>query len=41
MKTPNEIKHRYKNLTCAKAHDNIIKRWKNTHNLPISDLEER
>ena len=37
----NEIKHRYKNLTCAKASDNIIKRWKYTHNIPLTDYEER
>jgi len=40
-KSTNEIKHRYKNLTCAKAQDNIIKRWKNTHSIPLSDYEEK
>eukprot|EP00347_Sterkiella_histriomuscorum_P003024 403365884 len=40
-KTTNEIKHRYKNLTCAKAPDNIIKRWKVTHNIPLNDNEEK
>ena len=40
-KTTNEIKHRYKNLTCAKADMNIIKNWKNNHNLPLTDWEER
>lgn len=40
-KTNNEIKHRYKNLTCAKADTNIIKVWKNTHNIPLTDFEER
>ena len=40
-KTNNEIKHRYKNLTCAKADNNIIKIWRNTHNLQLSDFEER
>ena len=40
-KTSNEIKHRYKNMTCAKAPDNIIKRWKNTHNVPLNENEEK
>ncbi|CDW76055.1 UNKNOWN [Stylonychia lemnae] len=40
-KSSNEIKHRYKNLTCAKAPDNIIKRWKLTHNIPLNDNEEK
>ena len=40
-KSPNEIKHRYKNLTCAKAQDNMIKRWKLTHSKPLSEWEER
>mmetsp|Transcript_4480 Transcript_4480/g.4205 ORF Transcript_4480/g.4205 Transcript_4480/m.4205 type:complete len:160 (-) Transcript_4480:28-507(-) len=39
-KSPNEIRHRYKNMTCAKAQDNLIKKWKNTHNIPFTDLEE-
>ena len=30
-KSESEIKHRYKNLTCAKAENNIIKQWKNDH----------
>ncbi|TNV87395.1 hypothetical protein FGO68_gene4584 [Halteria grandinella] len=38
-KTECEIKHRYKNLTCAKAADNLIKRWKNTHSTPLSEYE--
>jgi hypothetical protein len=41
LKNSSEIKHRYKNLTCAKAQDNIIKRWKNIHSMPLSDLEEK
>jgi hypothetical protein len=40
-KSTNEIKHRYKNLTCAKAPDNIIKRWKLTHNIPLNENEEK
>lgn len=28
-------------MTCAKAADNIIKQWKNTHNLPLTDWEEK
>jgi len=40
-KSSSELKHRYKNLTCAKAMDNIIKRWKNQHALPLEDWEER
>jgi hypothetical protein len=40
-KTSPELKHRYKNLTCAKAEDNIIKNWKISHNLPLDDWEER
>lgn len=40
-KSTSELKHRYKNLTCAKALDNIIKRWKNQHALPLNDWEER
>ena len=40
-KTINEIKHRYKNITCAKAPiENPIKKWKNTHNLPLTEEEE-
>jgi hypothetical protein len=38
-KSSAEIKHRYKNLTCAKAPDNIIKRWKLTNIMPLSENE--
>ena len=34
-KTSNEIRHRYKNMTCAKASDNLIKSWKNSHNTKL------
>ena len=27
-KSVNEIKHRYKNLTCQRVHDNLVKSWK-------------
>lgn len=30
-----EIKHRIKNLTCSRAPYNLIKRWKQDHNLPL------
>jgi hypothetical protein len=35
MKNCNEIKHRIKNLTCRRAQNNIIKRWKFEHCLPL------
>lgn len=28
-------------MTCAKASDNLIKKWKNTHHQPLSESEER
>jgi hypothetical protein len=34
-KTQSEIKHRLKNLTCQRAPDNIIKRWKMQYNMPL------
>jgi len=34
-KTQSEIKHRLKNLTCQRAPDNIIKRWKLQFNMPL------
>jgi hypothetical protein len=39
-KSESEIKHRYKNLTCAKAENNIIKQWKNEHKLPLNGEEK-
>lgn len=35
MKNCNEIKHRIKNLTCRRSPDNMIKRWKFEHLLPL------
>jgi hypothetical protein len=40
-KSSNEIRHRYKNMTCAKAANNLIKMWKNGHNAPMQEKEER
>lgn len=34
-KTQSEIKHRLKNLTCLRAPDNIIKRWKMQYNMSL------
>ena len=34
-KSTNEIKHRIKNLTCMRAPDNAIRRWKNIHSQPL------
>jgi hypothetical protein len=28
-------------MTCAKAPDNIIKRWKNTNSIPLNENEEK
>ena len=39
-KDESEIKHRYKNCTCAKAEANIIKEWKNTSNVPLIKEEK-
>ena len=36
-KSSNEIKHRYKNMTCAKAPNNLIKSWKENHNKPLTE----
>ena len=36
-KNLNEIKHRIKNLTCRRAPDNFIKRWKAQHSLPLRE----
>ena len=30
-----EIKHRFKNMTCQRAGDNMLKRWKVMHYLPL------
>ena len=38
-KTPNEIKHRYKNLTCQRVPDNVIKRWKTKQGKPLNERE--
>jgi hypothetical protein len=38
-KTPQEIRHRIKNLTCFKAPDNIIKKWKNMNDSILSKHE--
>jgi len=34
-KNVNEVKHRIKNLTCSRAPDNVIRRWKQEHLLPL------
>jgi len=34
-----EIKHRFKNLTCARVPINHIKRWKLCHSRPLGDSE--
>lgn len=39
-KREEEIKHRYKNMTCAKASENLIKKWKIEHNKPLTVSEE-
>ena len=38
-KTANEIKHRYKNLTCQRVPDNVIKRWKKKQGKPLTERE--
>jgi hypothetical protein len=38
-KHSNEIKHRYKNLTCARVPANMIKRWKIRSTHPLTDRE--
>ncbi len=38
-KSTSEIKHRFKNLTCARVPNNQIKQWKLTHALPLTDIE--
>ncbi len=38
-KNVKEIKHRYKNLTCCKANDNIIKAWKKADEKPLTKEE--
>ena len=39
-KAESELKHRYKNLTCAKAEDNTIKDWKTNWTKPLSQEEK-
>ena len=39
-KTEKEIKHRYKNLICLKAPDNIIKGWKKMSDEPLNKIEQ-
>jgi len=39
-KSESEIKHRYKNLTWAKAEPNIIKEWKSNHKNPLTPAEK-
>lgn len=39
-KSESEIKHRYKNCTCAKAEPNIIKTWKNNSKNPLTHEEK-
>ena len=34
-KSMSEIKHRFKNMTCIRAVDNLLKRWKFTHYTPL------
>ena len=38
-KTVNEIKHRYKNLTCQRVHDNMVKSWKQKQSQPLTERE--
>lgn len=38
-KNVKEIKHRYKNLTCSKANENIIKTWKKSDEKPFTKGE--
>lgn len=38
-KHTNEIKHRYKNLTCSRVPNNIIKKWKSRHSQPLTASE--
>lgn len=38
-KSPQEIRHRIKNLTCLKAPDNIIKKWKNMNDSILTKHE--
>ena len=38
-KTTNEIKHRYKNLTCQRVQKNIVKDWKLRQGKPL-DVSE-
>ena len=38
-KTVNEIKHRYKNLTCQRVHDNMVKQWKYKQSQPLTERE--
>lgn len=40
-KNPNEIKHRYKNLTAARAQRNLIKQWKESNCKPFTAKEEK
>ena len=39
-KSTSEIKNRYKYMSCGKARENLIKKWKNTHSTPLSTKEE-
>ena len=38
-KTPQEIRHRIKNLSCLKASENVIKKWKNMNDTILSKQE--
>ena len=38
-KTVNEIKHRYKNLTCQRVHDNMVKQWKHKQSQLLTERE--
>ena len=38
-KTVNEIKHRYKNLTCQRVLENSVKQWKQRQSLPLTERE--
>ena len=35
----NEIKHRYKNLTCQRVNDNSVKQWKQKQSQPLTERE--
>ena len=38
-KTPQEIRHRIKNLSCLKASENVVKKWKNLNDTLLTKQE--